>query len=211
MRDACATLPLPAYWGHARNTGRPPHSIGGRTTHSDVARHDPPIFGRGNACICSDPCSSPPLPPRRCARAAYFGECSVSPARLDYQPVVGYEQARLRLKTDRGRPSRYACTSCGGPAREWAYMGGCPNELTDGRPYSLDQSRYEPMCVSCHRRQDEATRDGRTIDVCPRGHSWAENTGIRIKRGPTTGLRFCKACHRENTARYRARLRETAA
>lgn len=136
----------------------------------------------------------------------------MSPARHDYQPVVGYEQAHLRLKTDRGRPSNYACTSCGELAREWAYMGGCPNELTEGRSlYTLDQSRYEPMCIPCHRRHDRAAADGRSVEVCPRGHLWAENEGIRIKRAPSTGLRFCKACNRENTAAYRARLKERAA
>lgn len=136
----------------------------------------------------------------------------MSPARLDYQPVVSYTQAHLRLKTDRGRPSHYACTSCGNPAREWAYMGGCPNELFDrGMQYSLDQSRYEPMCYPCHRRHDRALKDGRSVDECPRGHSWAENESLRVKRGASTGLRFCRACHREQSAERRARLKEQAA
>lgn len=136
----------------------------------------------------------------------------MSPARLAYRPIVGYEQAHLRLKNDRGRASEYSCTSCGQQAREWAYMGGCPNEITDGRSvYSLDQSRYEPMCIVCHRRHDRAASDGRPVEVCPRGHSWADNTGIRKKRSHGVGLRFCKACHRENITAYRARVKERAA
>lgn len=128
----------------------------------------------------------------------------MSPARGDYTPVVSYAQAHLRLKKDRGRPDRLACISCGKQAREWAYMGGDPDELTeDGKAYSLDQSRYEPMCFPCHRRHDRARADGRSVDVCPKGHLWAENEGIRVKRAANTGLRFCKACHRENTRRWR--------
>lgn len=131
----------------------------------------------------------------------------MSPARLDYRPVVSYAQAHLRLKKDLGRPSQYACTSCGAPAREWAYMGSDPDELVErGMKYSLDQARYAPMCRACHRRYDRALADGRTVDVCPRGHLWSpENTGIRIKRAPNTGLRFCRACQRENTRAWRLR------
>lgn len=130
----------------------------------------------------------------------------MSPARQDYRSEVGYEQAHLRLKNDRGRPAWYACVACGKQAAEWAYTGGCPNELTEGhRRYSLDQTRYRPMCITCHRRHDRAQSDGRSVDVCPRGHSWAENTGLRVKRVRGVGLRFCKACHRENAAAYRKR------
>lgn len=131
----------------------------------------------------------------------------MTPRRHDYREQVSYAQAHLRLKTDRGRPDRHECIECGGGAREWAYMGGCPSELSEnGKAFSLDQSRYEPMCVSCHRRQDRALADGRTIDVCPQGHPWdAANTGIRVKRSKNTGLRFCRACNAAHAARYRAK------
>lgn len=130
--------------------------------------------------------------------------------RGQYAPAVSYSQAHLRLKADRGPARTHACSSCGKVAREWAYMGGDPAELVgdDGRRYSLDQSLYTPMCFPCHRRHDRAVADGRTVDVCPRGHSWAENTGIRRSRTQSTGLRFCKACHRENASRWRAENRE---
>lgn len=137
----------------------------------------------------------------------------MSPARGDRRPVVTYSHAHLRLKWDRGRPDTFACVECGETAREWAYLGSDPNELTDpkkGRVYSLDQRRYAPMCVSCHRRHDRALADGRSPDVCPRGHSWAEEGGVRVKRGPNTGLRFCRACQRENNRRYRATQLEKA-
>lgn len=131
--------------------------------------------------------------------------------RGEYREAVSYSQAHLRLKTDRGRPDRYACTACGSQAREWAYTGGDPDELTDGtgRRYSLDQDRYEPMCFKCHRRLDRAISDGRSIDVCPSGHQWTpENTGIRMIRAHGVGLRFCRACHRENARRWRQANRE---
>ena len=136
----------------------------------------------------------------------------MSPARQQYQPTVTYSQAHLRLKKDLGCPAEYLCL-CGEPAREWAYMGGDPNELISdqGRRYSLDQSRYVAMCFTCHRRRDRALADGRTVDVCPRGHAWTpENTGIRRKRARGTGLRFCKACHRENDRARRRAARQAA-
>lgn len=133
----------------------------------------------------------------------------MSPARGDYRPLVSYAQAHFRLKVDRGRPSGYACVTCGGPAKHWAYTGGDPDELTErGLRYSLDQSRYEPMCVSCHTRHDRALADGRPVGQCPRGHLWAENEGIRVKRGPGTGLRFCRACNRESIRAWRLKNRE---
>lgn len=136
----------------------------------------------------------------------------MSPARLAYRPVASYAQAHLRLKTDRGRPLERACVQCGDPAREWAYMGGDPDELTErGRAYSLDQSLYAPMCTPCHRRHDRALADGRSIDVCPRGHLWSENEGIRVKRTGSTGLRFCRACNNEGARRWRQRNLERRA
>lgn len=139
------------------------------------------------------------------------------PARHSYLPLVSYSQAHLRLKTDRGRADGHACIQCGHQAFDWAYMGGCPNELVDdrARTYSLDQLRYSPMCKPCHLRHDRALADGRSVEVCPRGHEWTvENTGLRKKRSSGVGLRFCKACHRENSREYHQRnirSRRTAA
>lgn len=123
---------------------------------------------------------------------------------------VSYSQAHLRLKVDRGVAALYDCIMCGGSAAEWAYMGGDPNESIDdiGRKYSLDQSLYEPMCVTCHRRHDRAVADGRSIDFCPKGHPWSENEGVRVKRASRTGLRFCRACNREHARRWREANRD---
>lgn len=136
----------------------------------------------------------------------------MSPARHDYSEVVTYSQAHLRLKKDKGRPAHYACVTCGETAHEWAYMGGCPNEIDDGvhGKYSVDQDRYQPMCRPCHRRHDRASADGRSVDVCPKGHEWnAANTGLRVKRSASTGLRFCRACGRDSTRRWRLRNSRT--
>lgn len=132
----------------------------------------------------------------------------IKPIGRPRQRTVSYEQAHLRLKVDRGRPDSMACVNCGDTARHWAYLGGDADELRspEGRLYSLDQDRYAPMCVPCHFRKDRADADGRPVDVCPRGHEWNEaNTGIRRKRSPSTGLRFCRACNRQHTAEYRRR------
>lgn len=121
--------------------------------------------------------------------------------RLAYASVVSYSQAHLRLKVDRGRPDQHVCP-CGAVAREWAYMGGDPDELNeDGKRYSLDQKRYTALCVSCHRRRDRAEADGRSMDVCPKGHPWTpENTGAR---NDGSGLRYCRPCSREKARRHR--------
>lgn len=125
------------------------------------------------------------------------------PERLD---VVTYSQAHLRLKVDRGRAADYPCLTCAKPAREWAYLGGDPLELTDpksGCVYSLDQSRYAAMCRNCHKRRDRALADGRSVDVCPRGHRWAENEIVRpVRQVRSGGARYCRTCHREETIRY---------
>lgn len=73
--------------------------------------------------------------------------------------VPTYEGMHKRLMYDRGKASAHKCVDCGKTAREWSYDGGCPNELRSevGKytlAYSVDQKRYSPRCVSCHRRKD---------------------------------------------------------
>lgn len=71
--------------------------------------------------------------------------------------VVGYTTVHERLKSDRGSASSYACADCGNPAQHWSYDHADPNELVDfkltsrGIAYSLDQNRYQPRCVPCHK------------------------------------------------------------
>lgn len=131
------------------------------------------------------------------------------PRRAQYAESVSYSQAHLRLKNDRGRAAEHACTACGDRAAHWAYMGGDPDELDwNGRKYSTDQSRYEPMCAPCHNRHDRARADGRSVAVCPKGHPWSVYEALRIQRSGSTGIRYCRACHRESARRWQRGNRE---
>lgn len=80
-----------------------------------------------------------------------------------------YTGMHKRLFYDKGRASAHSCVDCGGRAHEWSYDGGCPNELYDvieKRPiaYSVDQSRYSPRCVKCHRNRDASLDRDRGAD-----------------------------------------------
>jgi len=80
-----------------------------------------------------------------------------------------YTGIHKRLFYDKGKASAHACADCGGPAKEWSYDGGCPNEIYETlakQPiaYSVDQSRYSPRCLSCHRTRDESVNRPRGKD-----------------------------------------------
>ena len=78
--------------------------------------------------------------------------------------VPGYAAAHKRVRRALGAPSEHQCIQCQGPAAEWAYQGGDPDELTTdpairkqehpGLAYSLSADYYKPMCVRCHRAMD---------------------------------------------------------
>ena len=73
---------------------------------------------------------------------------------------ASYNAVHLRLRVQRGKPGEHLC-QCGARAEQWAFIrGDGPVKYDDeGRPYSTDLSRYEPMCLTCHRRMDaDATR-----------------------------------------------------
>lgn len=75
---------------------------------------------------------------------------------------VGYAGAHHRVRQARGRASEHECP-CGERAEGWAYDHEDPNERVDpdnGYAYSLDQSHYIPLCVSCHSAYDAAWRRG---------------------------------------------------
>lgn len=80
--------------------------------------------------------------------------------------VPGYAAAHRRITRSMGPASAYTCVDCDGPALEWAYNGGDPDELVagalSGEPpglrYSLHMEFYSPRCVPCHRAMDGSTR-----------------------------------------------------
>lgn len=78
--------------------------------------------------------------------------------------LVGYNALHSRVKRDRGLPALHQCVGCGNRAEEWSYDHSDPNEIISdetgsvGFPYSLDEQRYEPRCVACHRAYDSSLR-----------------------------------------------------
>lgn len=63
-----------------------------------------------------------------------------------------YRSAHTWVAKDRGKAAGYDCAHCDGQAKQWAYDHGDPAELlsSEGYPYSLDTSRYIPLCLPCH-------------------------------------------------------------
>ena len=77
---------------------------------------------------------------------------------------LAYAGMHARLYRMFGSARHLACFDCGGPAREWSYEGGDPNERIgdDGRgrmsAYSTDPSYYHPRCMRCHNAHDNDQR-----------------------------------------------------
>jgi hypothetical protein len=70
--------------------------------------------------------------------------------------VVGYSAVHERLRTRRGPARAHRCVDCGGPAAQWSLNhDGASLRASEG-PYSMDESRYVPRCVPCHKRYDLA-------------------------------------------------------
>ena len=73
---------------------------------------------------------------------------------------VSYLGAHLRVVRLRGPASAHPCVDCGGPAEDWSYTHGSPNEriqeggVADGLAYSPDPDDYRARCRSDHRRYD---------------------------------------------------------
>lgn len=67
----------------------------------------------------------------------------------------GYQALHLRLVTERGGADSHLCP-CGKPATGWSYDHSDPEPIISpqGWPYSLDSSRYDPLCSSCHSIRD---------------------------------------------------------
>ena len=79
--------------------------------------------------------------------------------RGDSEPCRAYQSVHYRLVRDRGPARNYPCSSCAGPASDWAFQ--YPENRTEicpktRRRYSTLTEDYAPMCRSCHLRFDWA-------------------------------------------------------
>ncbi len=72
----------------------------------------------------------------------------------------GYMTVHRRIDRTRGKAKTYRCTKCGGAASQWGYDHSDPSPIvgSEGCEYSLDISRYDPMCVVCHAGMDAEWR-----------------------------------------------------
>lgn len=142
--------------------------------HGDPLTVMPPRAGNKRQDHCDVPgCEAPHHAGGYCgshyARLKQYGDPEAPPRTPTGRPpktgTPGYDAVHRRLRRTRGPASRHACIACGGPAREWAYQGGDPDELATqpgarrehpGLKYSLDVDRYAPMCTRCHRMKDHS-------------------------------------------------------
>lgn len=75
-----------------------------------------------------------------------------------------YSGAHQRVRKQLGSARQYLCVDCLGPARDWSYIGGAPDERTSEHPnsygfaYSVLPEFYAPRCCTCHRRYDREIR-----------------------------------------------------
>lgn len=105
-----------------------------------------------------------------------------------------YTSLHRRLSHVRGRARDHACVDCGEGADDWSYDHSCPDELLgihNGKllPYTLDLDRYQPRCLSCHRKHDHkiqpCAKPGCKKSVRPPLMYCYRHPVTRPTRGPT--------------------------
>lgn len=77
-----------------------------------------------------------------------------------WKTEVRYAAAHIRVQRAKGKASEHPCVDCGGPAEDWSYEGGDPEErveLMKGSPitFSLNIDFYNPRCRVCHIAKDQ--------------------------------------------------------
>jgi len=124
--------------------------------------------------------------------------------------IKAYSSVHSSLRRKQGVAAQFACVDCGGPAQEWSYNGGSPDERSGfnshQRPivYSVNVADYSPRCRHCHRMLDPHPHREKTH--CKHGHEYTpENTYIR-----GDGWRRCVACVRISGAKNKAKKKVAA-
>lgn len=89
-------------------------------------------------------------------RRQKWGDPSVV-RRPRWNSPLGYSGVHQLLRAQRGSATKHPCVTCGGPAKQWAYLHTDPDQReSEWGPYSLDLEHYTAMCVPCHKRFDLA-------------------------------------------------------
>jgi hypothetical protein len=109
--------------------------------------------------------------------------------KYDIRTACSYSGAHTRIRRIWGSARDYPCLECGDPAREWAYLGGDPEELYTEKPnkllgymaYSRFPEFYGPLCTRCHRQRDRARLHQEYEELQPVIQAWwLENRRIKI-------------------------------
>lgn len=119
-----------------------------------------------------------------------------------WQESPSYSAWHQRLNKAKGPASQHQCSQgCGSEASQWAYVGDRDPE--ERMPFETDLTKYEPMCVPCHKSRDlsrmtppdlwrNRDRDvewhAEAAQMRSRGLTFAE-IGAAVGRHPTTVLR----------------------
>lgn len=110
-----------------------------------------------------------------------------------------YFGAHGRVKRQLGPAGDNPCVKCGAAAKEWAYDGTDPSELSGVAAgeypvtYSAWPEFYMPLCHPCHRLMDRSAWATRRTH-CTHGHEMTEeNTYTRPSR---PGTKECLECKR---------------
>jgi hypothetical protein len=101
-----------------------------------------------------------------------------------------YSSAHRNATRKRGHPSTLECVSCGNKAYDWALKPEL--HVSGSRTYSMNADDYDPMCRSCHVKQDTPP-DVFEVRAANMNRGWndltpEERLAARQKGGRVAGL-----------------------
>jgi len=139
--------------------GLPAHGHGLCRNHWNTNRnHGDPLYVRPTYDVCRiEGCGNSPRSPASqwCEMHYYRNRRHGDPTHVEdtRQETVLYRAAHQRVWSEKGRARDQECAACFSVAAHWAYDHTDPDEMTDERTgcvYSLDTSKYKPLCQPCH-------------------------------------------------------------
>lgn len=128
-----------------------------------VGRDDADVGDRGGRWICACDCGARTTACGRDLKSGGTKSCGCLVRDRNRQTKkkvsVTYSSAHGRVRRLRGSAARWICVDCSGPAKDWSYRGGDPDEQLElvlgyWLAYSLNPDYYEARCRKCHFRHD---------------------------------------------------------